>query len=92
MDMGAQAAVNGIPLAGLYCASKIAVHMLTKTIALENGNGITCNPILPSIIDTPANRRQMPDANHSNWVTPEKIAKTIEGFITSETNGELLHI
>jgi 3-oxoacyl-[acyl-carrier protein] reductase len=92
VNMGAQTAVNGMPLAGPYCASKTAVHMLTKTIALENGNGITCNAILPSIIDTPANRKQMPDADHSNWVTREKIAQTIEGFISSEMNGELLHI
>ncbi len=92
VNMGAQTAVNGMPLAGPYCASKTAVHMLTKTVALENGNGIACNAILPSIIDTPANRKQMPDADHSNWVTREKIAQTIEGFISSEMNGELLHI
>ena len=92
VNIGSQSAVKGMPLAGAYCTSKVAVHMLTRAIALENGNGITCNAILPGIIDTPANRKQMPDADHGNWVQPEKIAEKIEQIILSEENGVLIDI
>ena len=92
VNIGAQVAVKGMPLAGPYCTSKAAVHMLSKTIALENGNGITCNAILPGIIDTSANRNQMPDANHSNWVSPKQIAITIESLLISDENGSLINL
>ena len=90
VNMGAQAVVKGTPLAGPYCASKAAVHILTKIIALENGNGITCNALLPSIIDTPDNRNQMPEANYSNWVGLQQIAKRIETLLLSDENGSLI--
>ena len=92
VNIGSQSAVKGMPLTGAYCASKVAVHMLTRAIALENGNGITCNAVLPGIIDTPANRKQMPDADHRHWVQPENIAKKIEQIIVSEENGALIDI
>ena len=92
VNMGAQAAVKGMPLTGPYCTSKTAVHMLTKTIALENGNGIACNAILPGIINTPANRNQMPDADHGNWVSPKQIAIKIEGLLISDENGSLINL
>ena len=92
VNIGSQSAVKGMPLTGAYCASKVAVHMLTRAIALENGNGITCNAVLPGIIDTPANRKQMPDADHGNWVQPVNIAKKIEQIIVSEENGALIDI
>ena len=92
VNIGAQAALKGMPLTGPYCASKTAVHMLTKTIALENGNGITCNAILPGIIDTSANRNQMPDADHGNWVSPKQIAIKIESLLISDENGSLINL
>ena len=92
VNMGAQAAVKGMPLTGPYCTSKAAVHMLTKTIALENGSGITCNAILPGIIDTPANRNQMPDADQGNWVGPKQIAMKIESLLISDENGSLINL
>ena len=92
VNIGSQSAVKGMPLAGAYCASKVAVHMLTRAIALENGNGITCNALLPGIIDTPANRKQMPETDHENWVQPKKIAEKIEQIIVSEENGALIDI
>jgi len=92
VNIGAQAAVKGMPLTGPYCTSKAAVHMLTKIIALENGNGITCNALLPGIIDTPANRNQMPDADHGNWVSPKQIAMKIESLLLSEENGSLINL
>lgn len=92
VNIGAQAAINGMPLAGPYCTSKMAVHTMTKIIALENGTGITCNAILPGIIDTPFNHKQMPEANHSNWVSPLQIAKKIEELLLSEENGSLVNL
>ena len=90
--MGSQSATRGMPLAGAYCTSKAAVHTLTKIIALENGGDITCNAILPVIIDTPANRKRMPGAHHSNWIAPKQIAVQIEGLLLSDKNGGLIHI
>ena len=92
VNIGAQAAVKGMPLTGPYCTSKTAIHMLTKTIALENGNGITCNAILPGIINTPANRNQMPDTDHSNWVSPKQIAIKIESLLISDESGCLINL
>ena len=92
INMGSQTAVRGMPLAGPYCASKIAVHSLTQIIALENCNGITCNAIVPGIIDTPANRNNMPDVDHSEWVTLESLAQNIEKMVLSKENGLLLEV
>ena len=92
INMGAQAAIKGMPLTGPYCASKVAVHALTKIIALENSGGITCNAVVPGIIDTLSNREQMPGADHGNWVSPDKIAKKIEELLLSNKNGELISL
>ena len=92
INMGSQTALRGMPLAGPYCASKSAVHSLTQTIALENCNGITCNAIVPGIIDTPANRNNMPDADHRGWVALEGLAQNIEKLLLSNENGPLLEI
>ena len=92
INMGAQVAIKGLPLAGPYCTSKIAVHALTKIIALENGGDITCNAIVPGIIDTSINRNQMPEADHENWVRPKNIAKKIEETLLSSENGSLISV
>ena len=92
INMGSQAAAQGMPLAGAYCASKAAVHTLTKIIALENGGGITCNALLPGIISTPANRKQMPGANHANWIEPKQIAAHIEDLLLSDENGAIINL
>ena len=92
INMGSQTAVRGMPLAGPYCASKSAVHSLTQTLALENCSGITCNAIVPGIIDTPANRNNMPDADHGGWVTLESLAQNIEKLLLSKENGLLLEV
>jgi NAD(P)-dependent dehydrogenase (short-subunit alcohol dehydrogenase family) len=61
---------------GPYAVSKRAVVTLTETIAEETrGSGITANAIAPSIILTEANRKSMPDADVSRWVTPQEIAQ-----------------
>lgn len=79
-----------------YAVAKAGVVTLTETIGTEvNGSGITANVVLPSIIDTPANRRMMANADTSRWVTPEEIAKTML-FLCSDAaasiNGEMIRI
>lgn len=66
------------PVAGLsaYGASKAGLHALIQTIALEGKkHGVTANVVMPSTIDTSANRKAMPDADFSKWVAPESIAR-----------------
>jgi len=63
---------------GAYAASKQAVHKLTESLAAElAGSDCTVNAVLPSIIDTPANRADMPDADFAQWVKPEALARVI---------------
>jgi NAD(P)-dependent dehydrogenase (short-subunit alcohol dehydrogenase family) len=66
-----------------YAASKSVVHRLTEALADElKGDGINVNCVLPSIIDTPRNRSDMPDADHEAWVDPDDLANVI-GFLAS---------
>jgi NAD(P)-dependent dehydrogenase (short-subunit alcohol dehydrogenase family) len=61
-----------------YSASKAAVLSLVATLAEElRGTGRTANAVVPKVIDTPANRAAMPDADHRRWVPPEAIARVI---------------
>jgi len=74
---GAAAAKAGAGM-GAYTASKAGVAKLTEALSEEvKGEGITVNAILPSTIDTPANRRDMPDVDFSKWVQPAAIADVI---------------
>jgi NAD(P)-dependent dehydrogenase (short-subunit alcohol dehydrogenase family) len=67
-----------------YGAAKAAVLNLTQTLAREGaGHGITANAIVPSTIDTPANREAMPDADTSTWLPPEEMAGVL-AFLASE--------
>lgn len=72
---------------GAYAVSKAAVITLTEVLANETrDHGITVNAILPSVIDTPANRAAMPDADFAAWVRPEQIAAVIR-FLAAEESG-----
>jgi len=65
------------PVRGLsaYGVSKAGLQALVRTVALElRGTGVTANVVLPSVIDTPANRAANPGADYSKWVTPASIA------------------
>ncbi len=78
VNIGAQAAVHASEGMGAYAASKAAVHRLTESLADElKLKGVTVNAVLPSIIDTPANRADMPGADFSRWVSPEDLAAVI---------------
>jgi NAD(P)-dependent dehydrogenase (short-subunit alcohol dehydrogenase family) len=72
-----------------YAIAKAGVAVLAETIAEETvGTGVTANVIAPSTLDTPANRRSMPNADHARWVSPEDVAASI-AYLTSEEAGQL---
>jgi NAD(P)-dependent dehydrogenase (short-subunit alcohol dehydrogenase family) len=76
--VSSRAAVAPFAGAAGYIASKAAVIAFAQAIAAEyRGDGVRCNVVLPSVIDTPGNRAAMPDADHSRWVPPEEIAGVI---------------
>jgi NAD(P)-dependent dehydrogenase (short-subunit alcohol dehydrogenase family) len=81
---GAAAARSGKGMAA-YTASKAGVHKLTESLADElKDQHITVNAVLPSIIDTPQNRADMPNADVSRWVQPADVAEVI-AFLASES-------
>jgi NAD(P)-dependent dehydrogenase (short-subunit alcohol dehydrogenase family) len=76
--VGSRAAVQPFAGAAGYVTAKAAVLAFVDALDAEyRDDGIRVNAILPSTIDTPANRRSMPDADHSTWVAPEEIAAVI---------------
>ena len=71
--------------ASAYTASKAAVVALAQAIAEEvRGRGVRLNAVLPGTIDTPANRRAMPDADPSKWVSVDSLAGTIAFLLSDE--------
>lgn len=78
VNVGALGAVKAAAGMGAYAASKAGVMRFTEALAEElKGRGITVNAVLPSIIDTPANRADMPDADFSRWVSPQALSDVI---------------
>jgi NAD(P)-dependent dehydrogenase (short-subunit alcohol dehydrogenase family) len=89
INIASKAAVSPGPRQAAYNVSKAAVIALTQSISVEyRRKGIAANVILPSIIDTPTNRKQMPDADYSRWVTPGQLAELIL-FLCTEEGGSL---
>jgi len=83
INVGAVGAVEAGSGMGPYAASKAAVLKLTEALAREQyHHGITVNAVLPTTIDTPANRRDMPKADFARWVRPSALAKVI-AFLAS---------
>lgn len=85
VTVGSRGAVQPGGQLAAYCASKAGVVALTQSIADETkGTNITANVVLPSIIDTPANRAAMGTENADRWVKPESLAQVI-CFLASES-------
>jgi NAD(P)-dependent dehydrogenase (short-subunit alcohol dehydrogenase family) len=82
--VGTRAAVRPFPGAAGYVASKAALLAFVRALDTEyRDEGIRINAVLPSVIDTPANRTSMPDADHESWVGPGEIAEVIH-FLSSD--------
>jgi len=90
VNIGAGAATGKAGMGmGAYTASKSGVHRLTEALSEElAGTSVTVNAVLPSILDTPPNRADMPDADFSTWVSPAAAAKVIV-FLASEDAGAI---
>jgi NAD(P)-dependent dehydrogenase (short-subunit alcohol dehydrogenase family) len=81
--VGTRAAVQPFKGAAGYISSKAAVIAFAQAVAAEyRDDGIRCNAILPSVIDTPANRASMPKADHERWVKPDEIAGVIAHLLS----------
>jgi len=89
VGIGSRAAVEPGAKVGAYSASKAAMVSLVRTVAEENKDvGITANVILPGTIDTPANRKEMPDADFTKWVQPAKLAALVV-FLASDAGKDI---
>src|SRR4051812_6217258 len=84
--VSARPALRPFPGAAPYIVAKRAVLSFIETLDAEyRGDGIRANAILPSVIDTPANRESQPDADFGKWVKPEDIAKVVRFLISDES-------
>src|SRR5581483_10955262 len=84
--VGTRAALQPFAGAAGYIASKAGVIAFSQAVAAEYKNdGVRCNTILPSVIDTPGNRASMPNADHDKWVRPEEIAGVIAHLLSDES-------
>jgi NAD(P)-dependent dehydrogenase (short-subunit alcohol dehydrogenase family) len=84
--VSARTALRPYPGGAAYSTAKAAVLALVKALDVEyRREGIRCNAILPSVIDTPANREAQPDADHSKWVPPEQVAKVIRFLVSDDS-------
>lgn len=69
-----------------YVTSKAAVLSLVDVLATEyRADGVRANALLPTVIDTPANRRSQPNADRAGWVAPELVARTVAYFVSEES-------
>jgi NAD(P)-dependent dehydrogenase (short-subunit alcohol dehydrogenase family) len=86
VGVSARPALNPFPGAAAYVTSKAAVLAFVKALDADyRGDGVRANAILPSVIDTPANRAGQPDADHSKWVQPAEIAKVIRFLVSDDS-------
>ncbi|MFG1653539.1 SDR family NAD(P)-dependent oxidoreductase [Micromonospora sp. NPDC049275] len=84
--VSARAAVSPFAGAAGYVTAKAAVLAFANAVAVEyRSRNVRCNTVLPSVIDTPANRAAQPDADHSRWVTPAEIAPVIRFLASTDS-------
>jgi NAD(P)-dependent dehydrogenase (short-subunit alcohol dehydrogenase family) len=78
VNVSAAATMKAAAGMGAYTASKSGVSRLTESLAEETkAKGVRVNAVLPTIINTPQNRKDMPDADFTKWVTPDALAEVI---------------
>jgi NAD(P)-dependent dehydrogenase (short-subunit alcohol dehydrogenase family) len=83
--VSARAALRPFPGAAGYVTAKAAVLAFVQALDAEyRKQGVRANAILPSTIDTPANRRDQPDADFSKWVEPAEIAKVVRALVSGD--------
>lgn len=96
LAIGSRTAVEPVATLSAYGVSKAALVALIRTIALEvKGTRITANAVLPSVIDTAANRAANPAADFSRWVRPESIARLLLWLASeaaADVNGSVIPI
>jgi NAD(P)-dependent dehydrogenase (short-subunit alcohol dehydrogenase family) len=84
--VGTRAALQPFKGAAGYISSKAAVIAFSQAVAVEyRDDGVRCNTILPSVIDTPGNRAGMPNADHDRWVKPAEIAGVIAYLLSGDS-------
>ena len=86
VGVSARPALRPFPGAAGYITAKAGVLAFIQALDAEYRNdGVRCNAILPSVIDTPANRRAQPDADYSKWVPPQQIAKVVRFLVSDDS-------
>ncbi|MET7878699.1 SDR family NAD(P)-dependent oxidoreductase [Micromonospora sp. DT68] len=84
--VSSRAALAPFPGAAGYVTAKAAVLAFANAVAVEyRSRNVRCNTVLPSVIDTPANRAAQPDADHSRWVSPTEIAPVIHFLASADS-------
>jgi NAD(P)-dependent dehydrogenase (short-subunit alcohol dehydrogenase family) len=96
LAIGSRTAVEPAATLSAYGVSKAGLVMLVRTVAAEvRRSGVTANAVLPSVIDTPANRAANPGADFSKWVQPESIARLLVWLASdaaADVNGAVIPI
>ncbi|MFB6104914.1 MAG: SDR family oxidoreductase [Halobacteriaceae archaeon] len=77
VSVSARSSLEGGSGDALYRATKAGIRLLTESVAAENTGVVRANSVMPSVIDTPANREMMPEADHDDWVDPADIAEVM---------------
>ncbi len=96
VNIAGRQGLRAMPNTAAYAAAKAGLIRLTEVIAAENKKtDITANVVVPSIIDTPENRKAMPKEDPNKWVKPEELAKVILFLISDEAqaiNGSVIEV
>ncbi|MEK7637433.1 MAG: SDR family NAD(P)-dependent oxidoreductase [Patescibacteria group bacterium] len=88
VGVGSRQAIQASPNSAAYNVAKVGVMWLMESVSNEvKAHNITANTVLPSIIDTPANRHAFPDIDYSTWVRPDEIAELICYLLSDVASG-----
>lgn len=88
VNVGAAASARAGVGMGAYAASKAAVARLTESLAAEElGHGVRVNAVLPTVIDTPQNRAEMPGAEFAAWASPREVAEVARFLLSAAASG-----